>query len=50
MLLGILIFPVAAAASLYTIPRSDDNNQALLAVYFILQIFQPLTPICFSWA
>lgn len=33
---------MAAAAALYTLPRAD-NNQELLAVYFILQIFQPLT-------
>ena len=47
VLLVILMFPVAAAAALYALPR--DNNQALMAVYFILQIFQPLTPIVFSW-
>ena len=47
VLLVILCFPVAAAAALYALPR--DNNQALMAVYFILQIFQPLTPIVFSW-
>jgi cytochrome bd-type quinol oxidase subunit 1 len=49
VLLAVLIFPVAAAAALYTLPRAD-NNQELMAVYFILQIFQPLTPILFSWA
>lgn len=50
VLLGVLVFPVAAAAALYTLPRDTGNNQELLAVYFILQIFQPLTPIVFSWA
>jgi hypothetical protein len=43
------MFPVAAAAALYTLPR-EGNNQELMAVYFILQCFQPLTPILFSWA
>lgn len=50
VLLVVLLFPVAAAAALYTIPRDGTTNQELLAVYFILQIFQPLTPLLFSWA
>lgn len=50
ILLGIICFPVAAAAALYALPRGDEYRRQLLAVYFILQIFQPLTPIIFSWA
>lgn len=50
VLLGIAIFPVAAAGALYALPRGDQYRQQLLAVYFLLQIFQPLTPIMFSWA
>jgi hypothetical protein len=52
VLLVILIFPIAAAATLYAMPRDPDDfelNRQLLAVYFILQIFQPITPILFSW-
>lgn len=50
IILIILIFPVAAAAALYALPRGPEWTQRLLAVYFILQIFQPITPIIFSWA
>jgi predicted MFS family arabinose efflux permease len=50
ILLIILVFPVAAAAALYALPRGPEWTQRLLAVYFILQIFQPITPIIFSWA
>lgn len=74
VLLVILVFPIAAAATLYAMPRDADDfelNRQLLAVYFILQvslrmrlpirpieiafrqltsqIFQPITPILFSW-
>jgi hypothetical protein len=49
VLLGISLFPVAGAAALYALPRGDQYKQQLLAVYFILQIFQPITPIIFSW-
>ena len=52
VILGLLCFPVAAAAALYALPRNSadlDLNRRLLAVYFILQIFQPLTPLIFSW-
>jgi len=48
VLLVVLLFPVAAAAALYSLPR-EGNNQELLAVYFILQVFQPITPLLFSW-
>ena len=50
VILGILIFPVAAAAALYAMPRGQQYTNQLLAIYFILQIFQPLTPLIFSWA
>jgi hypothetical protein len=49
VILGILIFPVAAAAALFALPRGPAYTNRLLAVYFILQIFQPLTPLIFSW-
>jgi predicted MFS family arabinose efflux permease len=49
IILGILVFPIAGAAGLYAIPREARYNNALLAVYFILQIFQPITPVIFSW-
>lgn len=49
VLLGVTIFPLAGAAALYALPRGTEWNRKLLAVYFILQIFQPITPIVFSW-
>lgn len=52
VILGVLLVPVAAAAALYAMPREEGNielNRQLLAIYFILQIFQPLTPVVFSW-
>lgn len=48
-MLCVLVFPVAAAAALYSVEPTDENTQAQLAIYFILQVFQPLTPIIFSW-
>lgn len=49
-LLGASIFPLAAAAALYAMPRGTQYKQQLLAVYFILQVFQCITAIIFSWA
>lgn len=49
VLLGITCFPLAAAAALYALPRGDEYRSQLLAVYFILQCFQPVTPVIFSW-
>jgi len=49
VLLGVTCFPLAAAAALYALPRGAEYRSQLLAVYFILQIFQPVTPILFSW-
>lgn len=49
VLLGVTCFPLAAAAALYALPRGDEYRSQLLAVYFILQCFQPVTPILFSW-
>jgi hypothetical protein len=49
VLLGVTCFPLAAAAALYALPRGDEYRSQLLAVYFILQIFQPVTPVLFSW-
>ena len=46
------LFPLAAAVGLYKLPRTGThtNNQSLLAVYFILQVYQCITPIIFTWA
>jgi hypothetical protein len=49
VLLGVTCFPLAAAAALYALPRGDEYKSQLLAVYFLLQIFQPVTPVLFSW-
>jgi hypothetical protein len=49
VLLGVTCFPLAAAAALYALPRGDEYKSQLLAVYFILQVFQPVTPVLFSW-
>lgn len=46
---GVLIFPVAAAAALWILPKTKDYASSNLAVYFILQGFQPLTPLVFTW-
>lgn len=45
-----VLFPLAGAASLYALPRGPEHKSELLAVYFILQVFQCITPIIFSWA
>jgi len=31
-------------------PRGNEYKQSLLAVYFILQVYQSITPVVFSWA
>lgn len=49
VLLGVTCFPLGAAAALYAMPRGDEYRSQLLAVYFILQCFQPVTPVLFSW-
>ena len=50
VLLVALLFPLAGAASLYALPRGPEHKSELLAVYFILQVFQCITPLIFSWA
>ncbi|WRT66019.1 uncharacterized protein IL334_002970 [Kwoniella shivajii] len=42
-------FPLAAAAALYTLPRGVEHKSTLLGVYFILQVYQCITPMFFSW-
>nr|XP_019050758.1 hypothetical protein I302_01200 [Kwoniella bestiolae CBS 10118]OCF29688.1 hypothetical protein I302_01200 [Kwoniella bestiolae CBS 10118] len=42
-------FPLAAAAALYTLPRGAEHKSQLLGVYFILQVYQCISPIFFSW-
>lgn len=49
VLLGAAVFPLAAAAALYAMPRGPQYKSELLAVYFILQVFQCITAIIFSW-
>lgn len=44
------MFPLAGAAALHALPRGPEYKSKLLAVYFILQVFQCITPIVFSWA
>jgi uncharacterized membrane protein YciS (DUF1049 family) len=50
VLLVAIMFPLAAAAALYALPRGAEYKSELLAVYFILQVYQCITPIVFSWA
>jgi len=50
VLIGVCVFPVAAAAAMYAMPRGVEYRQSLLAVYFILQVYQSITPVVFSWA
>jgi hypothetical protein len=49
VLLGVCMFPLAAAAAMYALPRGAEHRQQLLAVYFILQVYQSITPVIFSW-
>ncbi|WWC88220.1 uncharacterized protein L201_003125 [Kwoniella dendrophila CBS 6074] len=42
-------FPLAAAAALYTLPRGTQHKSQLLGVYFILQVYQCISPLIFSW-
>jgi uncharacterized membrane protein YciS (DUF1049 family) len=44
------MFPLAGAASLYALPQGPEHKSELLAVFFILQVFQCITPLIFSWA
>lgn len=43
------LFPLAAAVALYELPRGNAYKHELLAVYFILTVYQCITPIIFSW-
>ncbi|ORY33755.1 allantoate permease [Naematelia encephala] len=43
------LFPLAAAVALYKLPRGNEHRHSLLAVFFILQVYQCITPIIFSW-
>jgi len=49
VLIGVCMFPLAAAAAMYALPRGPEHRQQLLAVYFILQVYQSITPVIFSW-
>ncbi|ORY27751.1 major facilitator superfamily domain-containing protein [Naematelia encephala] len=42
-------FPLAAAAALYALPRGIQYKHELLAVFFLLQVYQCITAIVFSW-
>ncbi|KAL7420650.1 hypothetical protein Q5752_004601 [Cryptotrichosporon argae] len=44
------LFPLAAAAALYKMPRGVAYKNELLAVYFVLQVYQCITPIIFTWS
>lgn len=44
------LFPLAGAAALYVLPRGNEHRQSLLATYFILNVYQCISPIIFSWA
>lgn len=50
VLLVAVLFPLAGAAALFALPRGPEHKSELLAVYFILQVFQCITPLVFSWA
>ncbi len=52
ILFTVSLFPLAGAIGLYTIKHTGtaQNNRSLLAVYFILQVFQCITPIIFTWS
>ena len=49
VLLGVSLFPLAAAGALYGMPRGTQYTNQLLGVYYVLQIFAPITSIIFSW-
>jgi hypothetical protein len=43
------LFPLAAAGGLYGLPKTPEWKSSNLAVYMILQVFQCMCPIVFSW-
>ncbi|WVQ82643.1 hypothetical protein IAT38_004775 [Cryptococcus sp. DSM 104549] len=44
------LFPLAGAAGLYALPHTAENQKKLLAIYFILQVYQSVTGVIFSWS
>ena len=49
VLFVVSLFPLAAAAAFYVLPRGAQYKTPLLTVYFILQVFQCITAVIFSW-
>ena len=49
VLFVVSLFPLAAAIALDLLPRGAAHKHKLLTVYFILQVFQCITPILFTW-
>lgn len=49
VLFVVSLFPLAGAAGLWTLPHDESHKRSLLAVYFILNVYQCITPIVFSW-
>lgn len=43
-------FPLAGAAAMFALPRGDQYKSQLLAVYFLLTVYQCISPLYFSWA
>ncbi|WRT65301.1 uncharacterized protein IL334_002244 [Kwoniella shivajii] len=43
-----VLFPIAGAASLLYIPRT--NAHALLGAYYVIMLYTPLQPLVYSWA
>jgi MFS family permease len=49
VLLVVTLFPLAAAAALFAMPRGAQYTNKLLGVYYVLQIFAPITSLIFTW-
>ncbi|KAK8866061.1 hypothetical protein IAR55_001212 [Kwoniella newhampshirensis] len=49
ILFVVSLFPLGGAAALYALPHTTENKHKLLAVYFILQVYNCVTGLIFSW-
>ncbi|WWD17737.1 hypothetical protein CI109_102178 [Kwoniella shandongensis] len=49
VLFVVSLFPLAGASALYALPHTTENKHTLLAVYFILQVYNCVTSLIFSW-
>ncbi|KAK4688417.1 MFS transporter, ACS family, allantoate permease, partial [Tremellales sp. Uapishka_1] len=46
----VCLFPLAGAGALFALPRGKAHTQSLLGAYFVLNCYQCITAIIFSWS